>query len=167
MNNKTLGLIIILLAIVLCVLIFTFRGYYVESELQRVIDTSGGICEHIGDGCPHEEINKINPIVYLSVAILVVLLLIGVYLMFPKAKRIEKPKRKSKFNTILSVLSESEQKVMKAVKEQDGITQSTLRIRTDLSKTKLSFILNDLEKKNLIKKVSKGKTNQIFLKRKF
>ena len=65
----------------------------------------------------------------------------------------------------MGALNEYEQKVIKAVREQDGITQATLRIRTDLSKTKLSFILADLEKKGLISKQIKGNTNQIFLKR--
>ncbi|MEK6835695.1 MAG: hypothetical protein AABX55_01615 [Nanoarchaeota archaeon] len=73
--------------------------------------------------------------------------------------------KEDKFNILLSALSEDEQKVMKAVREQDGITQATLRIRTDLSKTKLSFILADLEKKDLIKKVAQGKTNAIYLKK--
>jgi len=36
-----------------------------------------------------------------------------------------------------------------------------------MSKTKLSIVLKEMEKKNLIKKVIKGKTNQIFLKRAF
>jgi len=57
-----------------------------------------------------------------------------------------------------------ERKVITAVKEQDGITQQTLRLRTDLHKSKLSIILDGLEKKGLIKKVPKGKTKQVFLK---
>tara|TARA_Y100000034_G_C6898593_1_gene414894 strand:- start:672 stop:1169 length:498 start_codon:yes stop_codon:yes gene_type:complete len=164
MNNKNVGKVIIILAIVLGVLVFMLRGYYVDSQIQRVVNDDNGACEHTGEGCPHEEINKINPIIYFSITIIVGLILIGIYLIFPP--KVKKVKNKSKFGTILSVLSEEEQKVMKAIKEQDGITQSTLRIRTDLSKTKLSFVLSDLEKKNLIKKVLKGKTNQVFLKRK-
>jgi len=73
--------------------------------------------------------------------------------------------KEDKFNFLMGALNEYEQKVIKAVREQDGITQATLRIRTDLSKTKLSFILADLEKKGLISKQIKGNTNQIFLKR--
>ena len=53
---------------------------------------------------------------------------------------------------------------MKAIKEQDGITQNTLRLRVDMSKAKLSYVLQELEKRNLIKRIQKGKTLAIYLK---
>ncbi|MAH03202.1 transcriptional regulator, partial [Candidatus Pacearchaeota archaeon] len=46
----------------------------------------------------------------------------------------------------------------------DGITQNILRLRTDMSKAKLSYVLQELEKRNLIKRVKKGKTLEVFLK---
>ena len=61
-------------------------------------------------------------------------------------------------------LNEEEKKVIIAVKDQDGITQQTLRLRTGLHKSKLSIVISDLQAKKLIEKVPKGKTNQIFLK---
>jgi uncharacterized membrane protein len=69
-----------------------------------------------------------------------------------------------KFKIILMALDPYEKKVLKAVKEQDGITQSTLRLRVDMSKAKLSYVLQELEKRNLIKRVAKGKTLEIWLK---
>ncbi|MFB6226649.1 MAG: helix-turn-helix transcriptional regulator [Candidatus Paceibacteria bacterium] len=69
-----------------------------------------------------------------------------------------------KFEWILNALDSQEKSVMKAVKEQDGITQNTLRLRTDLSKAKLCYVLQELEKRNLIKREEKGKTMQVFLK---
>ena len=69
-----------------------------------------------------------------------------------------------KFDILMKGLNEEEQKVMKAVKEQDGITQQTLRLRTDLHKSKLSILLDGLEKKELLKRKAKGKTKQVFLK---
>ena len=67
----------------------------------------------------------------------------------------------------MSGLDENEKKILKAIHEQYGIEQNTLVLRTDLSKSKVSLVLSDFEKKNLIKRVKKGKTYQIFLKKKF
>ncbi len=61
-------------------------------------------------------------------------------------------------------LNEDEKKILSAVKDQDGITQHTLGLRTDLHKSKLSIIVGILERKGLIKKEKKGKTNKIFLR---
>lgn len=69
-----------------------------------------------------------------------------------------------KFDILLKRLNEDEKKIVKAVKEQDGITQQTLRLRADMHKSKLSIVLDGLEKKGLVKGVEKGKTKQVFLK---
>ena len=51
------------------------------------------------------------------------------------------------------------------MRDQEGITQNTLRLRVDMSKAKLSYVLRDLEKRDLITKVKKGKTHAVFLKK--
>jgi uncharacterized membrane protein len=61
-------------------------------------------------------------------------------------------------------LNEDEKKILAAVKDQDGITQHTLGLRTDMHKSKLSIIVGMLEQKGLVKREKKGKTNQVFLK---
>ena len=83
-------------------------------------------------------------------------------------KKLEDEKNKKigdeKFDWILKALDDYEKKVLKAVKEQDGITQNTLRLRTNMSKAKLSYVLQELEKRNLIKRIEKGKTLEVWLK---
>ncbi len=68
-----------------------------------------------------------------------------------------------KFSLLLRPLDDNERKVLTAIKEQEGITQSTLRYRADLSKSKVSQILTDFEKKRLIERKAKGKTYSVFL----
>ena len=69
-----------------------------------------------------------------------------------------------KFEIIMKALDPFEQKVVKAISEQDGITQNTLRLRLDMSKAKLSYVLQELEKRGIIKRIEKGKTLAIYLK---
>ncbi len=75
--------------------------------------------------------------------------------------------KSSKFDLLLRPLDDNERRVLTAIKEQNGITQSTLRYRADLSKAKISQVLTDFEKKNLISRKAKGKTYQVFLTENF
>jgi uncharacterized membrane protein len=120
-----------------------------------------------------ENIESTLNITHLAFGVIGALLSLSVYLFFLSSgeeailKKLEIEKentvKKDRFETILSVLDDYERRVMSVVKEQDGITQNTLRIKTDMSKAKLSYVLRDLEKKNLIKRESKGKTLAVFL----
>ncbi len=182
MRNKNLGIMLVVLSILIVVLLLFFKAQFQDTFGIH----STAACPHDpakGELCPYEKLVDILPYFYVSITFLVLVGLIGVYMMFfvDKEKKViedyqnkitktlgdikKKELKEDKFNLILSALNEDEQKVMKAVREQDGITQATLRIRIDLSKTKLSFILTDLEKKGLISKQIKGKTNEIFLKK--
>ncbi|MEK6937218.1 MAG: hypothetical protein AABW58_04060 [Nanoarchaeota archaeon] len=168
-NKKYFGffLIIISLFFLVTTIIFAIQLDNVVDELMKL---SGGIC--VVDGvCIHEQNNF--PI-YLGIASGALNLILGVYFIFEnKAKSeitsfIEKDQKlkqkEEKFSFLLKGLNEDEKKIIQAVKDQDGISQSTLRIRTDMSKAKLSIVLSALEKKSLIKKVEDGKFNKIYLK---
>ena len=65
---------------------------------------------------------------------------------------------------LLKSLDENEKNILKAIKDQEGITQSTLKFRVNLSKAKVSQVLTQFEKKNLIAKNIKGKTYELFLR---
>lgn len=168
MDNKKLGIIILLSCVVLGFLVFTFTQSLNEQAKEACDCTAmqeDGFCPHAG--------NTPWP-TYLSIIVISCLAALSIYLIFfEKSQKeiistLEKQKQvqtdEEKFSILLKGLNAVEQKVIKAIKEQDGITQQTLRIRTDLHKSNLSLILDSLEKKGLIKKVQKGKTNQVFLK---
>ena len=109
-----------------------------------------------------------------STGIFSAILALGFYLLFFHKtdkiiiERLEKNMRENiineKFEFAFKMLNPFEARILKKVKEQDGITQNTLRLRTDMSKAKLSYVLQELEKRNLIKRIRKGKTFEIFLK---
>ncbi|MDP3990125.1 MAG: helix-turn-helix domain-containing protein [archaeon] len=67
-----------------------------------------------------------------------------------------------KFSILLLGLDEFEKRVLKEIVSQEGITQNTLCLRSDMSKAKLSQVLTNLEKKNLIKRQQQKKTLAVF-----
>ena len=164
MENKILGIILIILS-----LAFLLLGYYFNNTLYQQSEELGCV---MNEECI--EIDKSISITHIVFGFFGFMFALGIYiLIFNKSeerilKRLEEEKDRKigdeKFNIILMALDPYEKKVMKAVKEHDGITQSTLRLRIDMSKAKLSYVLQELEKRNLIKRVKKGKTLQVFLK---
>ncbi|GBE18079.1 sugar-specific transcriptional regulator TrmB [archaeon BMS3Abin16] len=66
----------------------------------------------------------------------------------------------------IEILKEDEQRILTLVAEEDGIEQREIQRRTDYSKTKVSKILSELEKRGAIRKESMGKKNKIYLTQK-
>lgn len=167
MENKKLGFIILSFSVIASILAFGFMGVLGKQ-------TSALQCY------PTNECQRVESLLGLShVAVGLVSFIgaLGIYLLFFSTseeailKRLEEEKHmkigQDKFELVLKSMDENEKKVLKAVKEQEGITQSTLKFRTDLSKAKVSQILTDFEKKHLIKREEKGKTYAVYLTENF
>ncbi|MFH1591742.1 MAG: hypothetical protein ABIB47_00030 [Candidatus Woesearchaeota archaeon] len=176
MNNKVLGMVLILLAVGFIAALVIFK-IQVNDLTESLMIQSGGSC--IQDGkCLHEQSNI--PM-YLGLGVILVTLVLGVYLLFFERgqKYIEKTHKEligtlekaeksrdedERFDILLKGLDDYEKKALVEVKKQPGIMQNTLRLRTDMSKAKLSIVLTELERRGLVKKISSGKTNKIYLK---
>ncbi len=169
MDNKKLGIALVVFCIIIALMFFNFKNQL--SEMNEASCTceamqTGGVCS--------AEQNNMGVIDYIALAVIFSMLALGFYLIFFEksqkeiVKTLENQKRiqteEEKFEILTKAMDEYEKKVLKAIREQNGITQSTLRYRTDLSKSKLSSILTDFESKGLIKRVPKGKTMEIYLK---
>ncbi|MAG45697.1 MAG: hypothetical protein CMH63_02925 [Nanoarchaeota archaeon] len=168
MDNKKLGIILIINCIIFSFIIYTFNN-----SLNAQTETACSCTEMLDAGfCPHQKSTHWQT--YLGIILISAITALGFYLIFfEKSQKhilstLEKQKQltseEEKFNILLKGLNQEEQKIIKAVKEQGGITQQTLRFRTDLHKSKLSILLEQLEKKDLIYRKEKGKTKQVFLK---
>lgn len=169
-------MILICVSVMVLVLLGLLRSNIILSY-QPQIDAykeAGEACPTDPKLCPHEQRARAQIPLFIAGAIMIGMLSLGIYLIFfeRSQKEIVSALRKQrqirvneeKFELILKGMSDEEKKVMKAVKEQDGITQQTLRLRTDLHKSKLSIVLDGLEKKGLISRTTKGKTKQVFMK---
>ena len=167
MENKKLGFIVLSFSVIASVLAFGFMNLlgrqttalqcYSTNECQRVESLLG--------------------LSHIAVGLISFIGALGIYLLFFSTseeailKRLEEEKNmkieEDKFELVLKAMDDNEKKVLKAIKEQSGITQSTLKYRTDLSKAKVSQILTDFEKKHLIKREEKGKTYAVYLAENF
>lgn len=175
MNQKYAGVAIIIIALYFSY--FVYDTY--QSNLEQIRDRvkTNDTCFSDKGECLHEKASNsylIGGLISFS------LLLLGIYLTFidktqkelaehqvKVSQALKESKEKDEFKAYLSGFKEDEQKVIKAVHEQDGIQQSTLRYRTAMSKTSLSLLLKDLEKRQIITRESSGKTNKIHLVKKF
>lgn len=169
MENKNLGIILIISCVLVGVLVYSFNGIIAANTEEACscteMDTPGGFCPHEG---------KVYWPTYLGMVLVSGIGALGLYLIFFEKSQKEIVSALSKdrqvkseeerFSILLKGLSLEEKRVITAVKEQDGITQQTLRLRTDLHKSKLSLVLDSLEKKGLVKREQAGKTNKVFLK---
>jgi uncharacterized membrane protein len=158
----------IIVCLLLGALIFAF-----DKQLSQQTE-AGCACEDMqfGGKCPLE--TQTSWQTYFGIVLVSGIAALGIYLIFfEKSQKeiistLQRQKQiqteEEKFEILLKGLNEDERKVIKAVKEQEGITQQTLRLRTDIHKSKLSIVLDGLEKKGLIARKEKGKTKQVFLK---
>jgi len=164
MENKKLGLLLIVIG-VLVGGIFIYYNSTLSEQSKEMGCFDNKDCFAIERGLS---------ISHFAIGIFSFILALGFYLLFFNKtdekimKRLEDEKNKKianeKFEWILKALDDHEKKVLKAVREQGGITQNTLRLRTNMSKAKLSYVLQELEKRNLVKRVKKGKTLEVWLK---
>jgi len=164
MNNKKLGIVILSIGIITSILLVNLIGKY----NQAIID----------EGCfPSENCKKIESslsVSHLAFGVMGFVISLGFYLLFfskseealLRSLNEEKQTRnkEDRFNILLKALDPFEQRILKVIKEQEGITQNTLRLKADLSKAKTSYVVNDLEDKGLIKRIKKGKTFSIYLR---
>lgn len=158
MNSKKIGVALLVFSIIIIVIFLsTFQVLETKSEKMGCFNDKN--CQPL-----QIQFSLIN----LGFGLFGFILALGVYLIFfNKGEQAileqlqhekEKITNEERFSLLLKGLDSFEQTILKAVREQPGITQNTLRLRVDLSKAKLSQVLTNLEKKGLVKRNQQGKT---------
>lgn len=178
MKIKYIGIILILLNVLL---ILSTILIHTKMDLSYKTQMINNKCQfHISNGvCLHSNLLEwLFNIVYVIYSSLV---LFGIYLiffdtkqdliaktLFETSKNIKQIKKIEKenytFEAFLKGFTLDERKILTEIKNQEGIWQSTLRFKLGFSKSTLSLILKDLEKKGHISKIKKGKTFEVYLK---
>jgi len=165
MENKNVGLVIIGITLLIGFIIFSFNR-----ALTQMVSVS---CSH-GSACPMWATLKFQT--NISIGIMVFVALVGVYLIFfvkdkKKFKKIEIEQikkseiKKENYQEIIKELNMEEKKVFEKIIDEHGtIFQSKLVEDTNLSKVKVTRILDRLEGQGLIERKRRGMTNVVLLK---
>lgn len=175
--SKKIGISLIILGLLILSLTYYAKikeDFYIET-LQAQLN---GTCVLDSGYCLHEDRNWMGYIV--SGVAGTSLIVLGAYLfffeksylLFQKQQEkfnedIKEVKEKDSFNAFLAGFNEEEKKVIQAVKDQEGIQQSTLRFKVGMSKTSLSLLLQSLEERSIISREEFGKTKKLYLQKKF
>jgi uncharacterized membrane protein len=167
MKNRIVGFMIIGIAALIGLIIFVFNR-----ALTNIINMS---CSH-GPTCPMWGTIEFQTKVSLGIMAFVVL--IGLYLVFfgaeerivTRIKRVREqvqPRKitRESYQKILSTLSSDEKRVMGILIDSQGtLFQSDLVEKSQMSKVKVTRILDRLEGKALIERKRRGMTNVVILK---
>ena len=165
MRNKTVGIIIVGIAILIGFIIFSFNR-----AMTDIVSTS---CSH-GDSCPMW--GTINFQTNVGIGIMGFVILVGLYLIFfgreqkiitKTVKEQVKPKKitKENFEKIMKTLNEDEKLVLEKIIDSEGtIFQSDLVDKSGFTKVKVTRILDKLEGRDIIERKRRGMTNVVILK---
>ncbi len=162
MKNKIAGSIIIGIAAIIGFITWSFNR-----ALTNIVNTS---CTH-GVTCPMWGNIKFQT--NLSVILMVLVALIGLYLIFFGQEKIEIIKkirekvraRNKNYDSVLKTLTSEEKKLFNLVLAAQGaIFQSELVDNSGFDKVKVSRILDRLEGQNLIERRRRGMTNIVVLR---
>jgi uncharacterized membrane protein len=177
MNQRIIGIVLIVVALVIAGLTFYAR-MQAENAINAVANETGSC--YVNGTCLHSQSTNFALVAWGFSGVLV---LIGLYLIifnrsqqkiFEHTEKLQKAveevkskHEKDEFEVFLAAFDDKEKLLLKAIKEQDGILQSTLRYRVGMSKAALSQKLTEFEKKGLISRKVEGKTNKVFLRKRF
>lgn len=106
-----------------------------------------------------------TPSIKLLNVIAVILALTAGFLVSLKLKPLAE-KAKDELPIIKKALNKDERAVLEEIEKAGEITQDSLRFRLNWSKAKVSAILNNLDRLNLVQRERVGKTYNVFIRKK-
>ncbi len=157
MRNKNVGWLIVGISIFIVIIIAIFNF--------GIKDTLNATCT-MGDTCSMYKTLSLQT--WISFAIALVVLLIGLFLIFSKEdKQIIFKKEKAKINKInLEGLDKHEKEAIRLIEKENGaMFQSTLMETIGIGKVGMTRMLDKLEAKQIIERKRRGMNNIVVLKR--
>jgi len=157
LNTRYLGVLIVIISVVTA-----FTTFSLSSRMLKLIDESGaGSCQSVGT-CPHVTVINYSYIFY---TISLALFIIGTLIVFFENKPEAIEPRKNEWDENAGKLEGEEKIIYEIIKNSDGVIfQSQLVKKSNLTKVKVSRILDSLETKGLLERRRRGMSNAVVLK---
>jgi uncharacterized membrane protein len=158
MKNRNVGYLVVGISIFIFLIVLIFN-----TALQKIV---GDTCSH-GPTCSMFDTIAVQT--WVSLAIALVVLFIGIFLIFAKEEKeiiIKKVKEKAKKRKLdLSGLDSIEKKATEILQKEGGIFQKTLMEELGVGKVKMTRLLDKLESKGIVERKRRGMNNFVVLKR--
>lgn len=162
LKNSDLATKIILIVMVIVILFIVL--FLVSSEFLADQSTSGSgmMGDHMGTSTDYTVPILLSLAIALVAGVLITLWLKPSMQTQP-VEPVQPVPRIDELEIIKRALSDDEKQVLDEIRRAGEITQDSLRFRLEWSKAKLSRILTNLDKLNLIQRERLGKTYKVFL----
>jgi len=150
LDNVTKILLILLMGVILYFVMFMVLTPFLIREPTSMVDIMN---QMTGSNNSSITINLVSLIIALIVA-----LIVSFYLF-------RQDRKEQEYKVIRKALSDDEKKILDEIKRAGEITQDSLRFRLNWSKAKISTILTNLDKRELIQRERIGKTYKVYLQK--
>jgi uncharacterized membrane protein len=161
MENRTLGLVLVAVSIVMFILTSSFT-----IEINESMMSSCDSCAAPGEPCPHA--GNLPWQSYLGFSVSFLVLVLGLYLIVSGSReKLAALKRRKEIRGLVKNLNKDEMRIFELMSEADGaIFQSELVEKAGFPKVKVTRILDRLEGKGLLERRRRGMSNVVMLKHK-
>ncbi len=156
MDNKNVGWLIIGLAVVMAIIVLLFNSV--------IKDNLGLTCSH-GPSC--EMYSNLKVQTGISLSIVAIVFVIGLFLLFskPKERIVVKTIKEKRKKLNLDGLDKKEKELVDLLqKENGGIFQADLMEKLSIGKVGITRLLDKLEAKQLIERKRRGMNNFVVLR---
>ncbi len=156
LDNVTKILLILLIGVIFYFAIFSILKPFFITEPTPMMKMMGQVMG--SDIMNFSSANSATMNLVSLIVAIIVAVIISFYLFKHNAKDEE-------YKIIRKALSEDEKAILDEIKKAGKITQDSLRFRLNWSKAKVSTILTNLDKMNLIQRERVGKTYKVYLQK--
>ena len=159
-SSQKLGITITSICLVMIILLFLLGMQYQSKQKEMCENTCAADGNHNMTSCPYHQ--QDNTLLVLGIVSILTAFVggIGAYLIFKTNERLLEEKEYD-----LTALNDEEKNIFLFVKEHpEGIYQSELVTQFNLSKVRMTRILDTLERRELIERKRRGMTNLIVVR---